>query len=255
MIREHLFHKKPGADRHFRWRGGDVSRIEGLSDAVFALTLTLIVMASAVPDTFHEFWLVVRDLPAFAACFVLLMIVWFEHHKYFRRYGFENTSTIVLNALLLFLVVFYAFPLKFLMTFLWHMALGENPALSFVLPEGAANLWPYSANAQPAFMMIFYGLGGTAIFATFAVMHAIAYRQRKELEFDELECFLVRSSILDNVFMAGVPALSAAMAWFGAHPGLCGFAYMLLWPLMMGNGMYTGMKAEKMAKAMAESAA
>ena len=34
-----------------------------------------------MPDTFHEFWLVVRDLPAFAASFILLMVVWIEHHS------------------------------------------------------------------------------------------------------------------------------------------------------------------------------
>jgi hypothetical protein len=34
MIREHLFHKRAPADPMFRWRGGDVSRLEGLSDGV-----------------------------------------------------------------------------------------------------------------------------------------------------------------------------------------------------------------------------
>jgi len=252
MIREHLFHTKPGADDHFRWRGGDVSRIEGLSDAVFALTLTLLVMASSVPDTFHEFWLVVRDLPAFAASFVLLMLVWNEHHKYFRRYGFEDAKTIALNTLLLFLMVFYAFPLKFLMTFLWHMALGVDPRLAFELPVGSANLWPLAAHAQPAYMMIFYGLGGMSIFATFTVMHLRAYISRDRLQLDELEVFLVRSSIRDNVFMAGVPALSALLAWYGVPSGICGIVYILLWPLMMGNGIYTDKRADKMAKAMAE---
>ena len=40
-----------------------MSRLEGLSDAVFALTMTLIVVVS-VPATFGEFWIVIRDLPA-----------------------------------------------------------------------------------------------------------------------------------------------------------------------------------------------
>jgi uncharacterized membrane protein len=252
VIREHLFHSKPGADRHFRWRGGTVSRIEGLSDAVFALTLTLIVMASSVPDTFHEFWLIVRDLPAFAACFVLLMVVWVEHHRYFRRYGLEDTATLALNSLLLFLVVFYAFPLKFMMTFLWHLTLGENPALVFELPE--PHSWPFAARAQPGFMMIFYGLGGMAVFATFTVMHLRAYLRRRLLELDELEEFLVRSSIRENVFMAFVPGLSATLAWYGTPPGFCGLTYILLWPLMMGNGIYEGVTAKKVQKAMAERA-
>ena len=53
MIRQHL----PTAIRgeaNFRWRGGDVSRIEGLSDAVFALSLTLLVVSLEVPTNFNE---------------------------------------------------------------------------------------------------------------------------------------------------------------------------------------------------------
>jgi hypothetical protein len=40
------------------------------------------------------------------------------------------------------------------------------------------------------------------------------------------------------------------MAWFGVHVAICGLTYILLWPLMMGNGIYEGIKADKMAKAM-----
>jgi uncharacterized membrane protein len=250
LIREHLFHSTPGADPHFRWRGGDVSRIENLSDAVFALTLTLIVVASSVPSTFGEFWHVVRDLPAFAACFVLLLLIWVEHHKYFRRYGLRDAATIALNGWLLFLVVFYAYPLKFLMTMLWHLFLGHDMRPRFEL--GSDSDWPFHANAQPAFLMIFYGVGVVGVFTTLAAMHYRAYRLRDRMELDELERFLVRSSIRENLFMAGVGALSAALAWFGVHPGICGFTYILLWPLMMGNGIYEGMRAEKMAKALAE---
>jgi len=227
-----------------------VSRLEGLSDAVFALTLTLIVVMSSVPATFEEFWIVVRDLPAFAASFLLLILIWVEHHKYFRRYGLQDASTIALNSLLLFLVVFYAYPLKFLMTMLWHLVLGHDIRPRFELTLNSA--WPFAANAQPSFLMIFYGLGVVGIFTTFTVMHLRAYMLRRRLELDDLEQFLVRSSMRDNVFMAAVGALSATMAWFGVHVAICGFIYILLWPLMMGNGIYEGIKADKMAKAMAD---
>jgi len=54
LIREHLFDKRAPADSMFRWRGGDVSRLEGLSDGVFAVTLTLLVVSLDVPNTFYE---------------------------------------------------------------------------------------------------------------------------------------------------------------------------------------------------------
>ena len=37
-----------GADQAFRWRGGEVSRLEGLSDAVFAFAVTLLVVSLEV---------------------------------------------------------------------------------------------------------------------------------------------------------------------------------------------------------------
>jgi len=85
MIREHLFHKRAPADPMFRWRGGDLSRPEGLSDGVFAVTLTLLVVSLKVPTTFHELWLTIRDLPVFLVCFAMLMMVWRYHYLFFRR--------------------------------------------------------------------------------------------------------------------------------------------------------------------------
>ena len=36
-------------EKNFRWRGGQVSRIEAFADAVFALSLTLLVVSADVP--------------------------------------------------------------------------------------------------------------------------------------------------------------------------------------------------------------
>jgi hypothetical protein len=39
-----------------------------------------------------------------------------RHYYFFRYYGLEDITTIVLNTLLLFLVLFYVYPLKFLVS-------------------------------------------------------------------------------------------------------------------------------------------
>lgn len=54
MIREKLIDKRIGDDKRFRWRSHDVSRIEGLSDAVFGFAVTLLVVSLEVPKTFAE---------------------------------------------------------------------------------------------------------------------------------------------------------------------------------------------------------
>src|SRR6266436_400666 len=117
MLRKKLIDKSVGDNKKFRWRGHEISRIEGLSDAVFAFAVTLLVVSLEVPKTFDELMAVMRGFGAFAICFALLIVVWFNQYKFFRRYGLQDNLTIVLNTALLFVVLFYVYPLKFVFTF------------------------------------------------------------------------------------------------------------------------------------------
>src|SRR5215471_2467481 len=122
-------------EKGFRWRGGEIARIEGLSDAVFAFAVTLLVVSLEVPKTFNELMLVMRGFFAFAICFFLLMQVWHEQYRFFRRYNLQDSGSTILNCLLLFLVLFYVYPLKFLFTFLINGWMGFGNRVQ--LPTGA----------------------------------------------------------------------------------------------------------------------
>ena len=89
-MRRRLEQQGFGADHGFRWRGGDISRLEGLSDAVFAFAVTLLVVSLEVPETFDELLHVLRGFFAFAVCFAILFWVWFDHYRFFRRYGLAD---------------------------------------------------------------------------------------------------------------------------------------------------------------------
>src|SRR3979411_1875207 len=111
----------------------EVSRIEGFSDAVFAFAVTLLVVSLEVPRTFNELWSAMRGFLAFAICFALLFQVWWRHHTYFRRYGLEDTVTKALTGVLLFVVLFYVYPLKFLWTL---VVVGQIFGLTVTLADG-----------------------------------------------------------------------------------------------------------------------
>src|SRR6266481_835973 len=134
MIREKLVEREIGQSPDFRWRSHEISRIEGLSDAVFAFAVTLLVVSLEVPKTFTELASAMRGFGAFAISFVLLFMIWFYQYKFFRRYGLQDTTTVWLNAALLFLVLFYVYPLKFLFSFLVNVAMGGHGEVR--LPNG-----------------------------------------------------------------------------------------------------------------------
>src|ERR671928_540454 len=123
VVREGLARRGVG-EEGFRWRGEDVSRIEGFSDAVFGFAVTLLVVSLEVPNTFDELLATMRGFFAFAICFGMFYQVWYDHYKFFRRYGLDDNFTIHLSALLLFVVLFYIYPLKFLFSALMDQLLG-----------------------------------------------------------------------------------------------------------------------------------
>src|SRR3954454_20323634 len=133
MLREHLMHRQQEKD--FQWRGNEIARIEGLSDAVFAFAVTLLVVSLEVPKSFDELAELMRGFVPFGICFFLLMQVWHEQYRYFRRYNLQDSTSTVLNAILLFVVLFYVYPLKFLWTLL--VTVWTHGEMQVHLPGGA----------------------------------------------------------------------------------------------------------------------
>lgn len=253
MLREHLFHKQNTSDPMFRWRGGAISRMEGLSDGVFALTLTLIVMRVEVPETFHDLWRTAYELPIFLACFALLMMAWRYHCLFFRRYGLDDTVTTLLNAGYLFLIIFLAFPLQFLATFLYQLATGQGTEAMFALPADGS--FAMSDLEQRCAMMNFYGWALIGVFGLQALMLAWAWLQRERLELDRLERAVTLSSIGAQLITVGVATLSVIIVAVYQNPGWAGICYFLMPLLHPAYGIINGTRLGRMYQAMQEQAA
>lgn len=227
MIREPLLTRGAGLKRHFRLRGVEISRLEGFSDAVFAFSMTLLVVSLEAPRTFHELLGSVRALPAFGVCFFLLMDIWFEHYTFFRRYGIEDGFVKGMNTALLFVVLFFVYPLKFLFSLLLGQIFNAE-ALEHSVPAGQTIItredWPT--------LMVIYAIGAIAVFTIFTLLHWHAYKRREDLELNELEVFDTRSSINHNIVMLAVPLVSLLIAVFGRpeYIAFSGWAYFLYGP-------------------------
>ncbi len=211
------------ADQNFRWRGGEVSRAEAMADGVFAITVTLLIVANASVTRFYDVWLLVRDLPAFFISFAMIMYAWFEHYLFFRRYGVADGLTLFLNFVFLFLIMALAYPLKLLTTFLWYLIIGEPTQVLFTLPQGAvADITLFQ---QRAYMMYFYGAAIIGVFGTLLLMQLNALRQATQLELDQLERLSTLKSVSHHMATVGIAIASVLVLKFSQQPGFSGIVY------------------------------
>ena len=244
MIREKLIENDIGRTK-FRWRSHEISRIEGLSDAVFGFAITLLVVSLEVPKTFSELAETMHGFGAFLVSFMLLFAVWFNQYKFFRRYGLQDTITVLLNAALLFVVLFYVYPLKFLFSFLIDRFTGGHGEVR--LPNG--NVTAMIENyEQMSSLMIIFNLGYLAVFGVFVLLFWHAYRKRNVLELNELEQFDTRESIQESALNCGIALLSLIIVTIGGagRAGLAGMAYMLTPVVMTLNGMIMGRRRQRL---------
>jgi uncharacterized membrane protein len=218
----------------FRLRGlKDVSRVEALADGVFAFAITLLVVSLEVPRTFDQLLVMMRGFFAFAITFAMLFHVWFVHYNYFRRYGLSDNFTIWMTALLLFVVLFYVYPLKFVWTLMINVALGFGRTV-----EVGGQSVPVVRAAQMPTLLAVYGAGFAAVFIIFALLYWHAYRKRAALELNALETHDTRSYLQANALMALVGLLSVGLALSGTVVSslLAGLVYWLIGPVQYLHG-------------------
>jgi len=175
-----------GHEDGFEWRGREVSRLEGLSDAVFGFAITLLVVSLEVPQSVAELLHAMRGFFGFAVSFALLFRLWGYQYRFFRRYGLEDPTTIRLNGVLLFVVLFFVYPLKFMTQVL----------TDFFISGGLATLRPGVLTKALAgggydLVLMFYGGFGT-VFLVLGLMYLHAYRMRDQIGLNELEAFDTR---------------------------------------------------------------
>jgi uncharacterized membrane protein len=184
----------------FRLRGTAMSRVDGFSDVVFGFALTLIVVSLEVPRTYDELHKVLIDFIPFFLSFLFLIAVWWAHFSFFRRFGLHDTATIVINCALLFTVLFFVYPLKFLVTLVAAQFTGQVGSDVFTSPNQVRKL------------MVVYGAGFAATYFCFAALYLNAWRQRTRLRLSPLETTLTLTYFWDDFGLGCIGLLCCLVA-------------------------------------------
>ena len=193
MLRRYISKDSLLGEKGFNWRGGEVSRLEALVDGVFAIAVTLLIVSHDIPQSFQEFINVMWTFTGFIFTFTFLFMIWYAHYLFHRRYGLEDFQTIFLNSILIFLILFYIYPLKFLATVL----IGEvllNTLFNMNINFGFNESIFHTINMQS--VMIVYGIGVCSIWGVLSLLYKHAYNHRKLLELNNNEIRITKETIL-----------------------------------------------------------
>lgn len=196
-------------------RKNEITRVEAFSDAMIAFAATLLVVSMEPPRTFDDLVTTLYGFVPFFLSFIALFYIWLVHTILFRRYPLQDKPSIFINGLLLFTVLFYVQPLRFL-------------ASSFVslfterARGGAVNSWD-----QLQDLFVIYGLGWILIFLLVAWLYQRAHATRDALRLTPVEAYdaITYSLFYLGFVAAGVLSILVALSGIGIGFGLPGMVY------------------------------
>ena len=212
----------PIRSEKFRTRGKKIGRIETLSDAVFAFSVSLLVASLEVPQTFSELYPVMKGALPFFATVAFLFMLWYKQYSFFRKYGINDFKTILLNLIYLAVVLFYLYPMKFLFSLLLSWFTG----ISF-FPRALDKL--VITDQQFPRLVILYSVGYFAIWILLYLMYSRALRLARELQLDKYEVLYTKKERRGTLLNAMIGIIGGLIAWMDI-PWLSGLCYLVMIP-------------------------
>jgi len=218
-IAKHLDH-----DPNFEWRGQSVTRIENLSDIIFALALGMMLFGGAPPQTFSELVHFLVSIIPVTASFVILFMIWNSHFVFFRRYALADNTIVLINSALLLMVLFTAYPLRFIFDSLFWYVLGGITGDYTQLELSDMSF------ANSARSMAFFGTGYAVIYALLSLMYRHAVRKAEVIGLSQNEIRLTMTTVWMHRGEVIIAIFIVLAALFTPMGPFAGFLMILNWP-------------------------
>jgi len=201
----------------------EITRIEAFSDAMFGFAATLLVVSLDVPMRFAALQQALLGFVPFALTFAALVGLWSAHNGFFRRFPLDDGYVIGVNSVMMFMILFYVYPLKFLAAGL----------VTAVAHHWVGPLAERFTADQLGTMFLIYGLGWSAVFFCFTLLYRHVVSLRDSLALTPAQVHEARGLAGYYAIYGMVGLLSAVVATtgIGGSFGLPGFVYGMLGPL------------------------
>jgi len=226
MLRQN-FTEQLDHDPDFEWRGSQVTRIENLSDIVFALAFSMVVTASDVQFTFAGIKAYLTSLVPISAAFIYMLVIWNRHFLFFRRYGLADSRIIWLNALLLLTILSIAYPMRFIFDSLYAWILLQFGQQEMMFRLGI------DSYRDAGEVVAYFGV----IYAVLSFIHILMYARARSkaamLRLNDLERAHTRGAIwiaFGNLLTGAITAVVAYFTLIGPFAGLVfNMSWMIDW--------------------------
>ncbi|HEX7707826.1 MAG TPA: TMEM175 family protein [Thermoanaerobaculia bacterium] len=233
----------------FRLRGLGTTRIETFTDAAFAFALTLLAITLDPPRRMADLDAALLNVPAFLLSATMLMMFWWGHHEWSRRYGLDDGASLISSCLLVFTVLIYVYPLRFMFSLMvsWIGHLAGLPAGDLAGMSG-----PEDVNK----VFVIYGVGFSLMAASLAQLNLHAWRRREVLQLDEIERHETKGTIGAWLILAAIGVISTAVALVIpphlALAGVPGWVYATLGVIMPIYGAMLNRRRRRLIESTAE---
>lgn len=183
-------------------RDSNISRVESFSDAMLAFAATLLVVSLDTPGSYDELVTSLYGFFPFAVSFAALFLIWLVHRSLFRRYPLHDTASVLINGALLFVVLFFVHPVRFLAASFASLYSRSGPSGDTL------------GHVQNLFMVS--AIGWIVVFALFAILYRRAWQTRDALSLTPVEAYDATTSSRHYVGFVLAGVLSLVIAWLGA---------------------------------------
>lgn len=213
-------------------RGESTTRVEAFVDAAFAFALTLLLIAGDhIPSSVQALLQALKELPASALSFMLILKFWSGHVRWTKRYGLDDVLTNRLSLLLVFLVLVFVYPMRMVFDALCNqLSAGFLPATF----EAAITDIPV--------LFIVFGVAFGSMSLVMSSLYLHAWRQRDVLQLSQAERIHTRIDGLSWLLASVISTFSIMSAlliparpesgWWMGFPGFVYFSLNVSAPLL-----------------------